>query len=286
MFLLALTILVVQGVLRPNIFVAFLGGIPVAAIGYKDDCHHVTPRARALIHVTAAIWALIWLGGMPPLNLGFFVLFWGWFGQIVGVLGIVWMINLYNFMDGIDGISASEAVYVGLVSGSLLFLSSAAGLGWVAWFLGAACLGFLYWNWPPAKIFMGDVGSGFVGFCFAVLVIASANTYAVDFIPWLILLSIFIVDATLTLLRRAAHGACWYEAHHSHAYQHAATRFDSHLKVTLGIIVIDWTWLSIWAFIAWRWPELSVFAAVIAILPLVSIAFRFEAGVTTTATTK
>src|SRR5690606_7293985 len=135
--------------------------------------------------------------------------------------GIVWMINLYNFMDGIDGIAATETVMVCALAGILLLASGASIIAWTAWALAAACLGFLRWNWAPAQIFMGDVGSGFLGYCIAMLAIVSSREGSFPLWVWLILLGAFVVDAGVTLLRRMKQRLKWYEAHHSHAYQHA-----------------------------------------------------------------
>src|SRR3990172_11522366 len=100
-------------------------------------------------------------------------------GGALAVVGLVWLINLYNFMDGIDGLAAGEAVGVGLVGGVLLAAAGATGLSLVALALAAAAGGFLVFNWPPAKIFMGDVGSGLLGYGFGVLALASERAGAV-----------------------------------------------------------------------------------------------------------
>jgi Fuc2NAc and GlcNAc transferase len=255
------------------------GGLMVAGIGYLDDRKSMLPSLRFGVHVLSAIWTLVWLGGMPPLNLGVAVWEWGVLGHLVGVVGVVWLINLYNFMDGIDGLAASEAVCVGLMAGGLLLAGGAGGLAWLVWLFAAACGGFLLWNWPPAKIFMGDAGSGFLGYMFAVFALLAARANVVNLWVWVILLGVFVVDATLTLLRRLLRGARWYEAHRSHAYQHATRRLRSHFKVTGAVVLVDLLWLSPWAVAAWTYPAFSLPAVVIALLPVLAVAFALRAGV-------
>jgi Fuc2NAc and GlcNAc transferase len=131
---------------------------------------------------------------------------------------------------------------------------------------------------------MGDVGSGFLGFVFGVLAIASAKERPWMLWPWLILLSIFIVDSIVTLLRRLLTGARWYQAHCSHAYQHAARRWGSHSKVTLTIAAVNVAWLFPLAYGACVWPAAAPLFAVVALAPLVYTAFRYDAGQDTSAT--
>jgi Fuc2NAc and GlcNAc transferase len=259
---------------------ALLGALPVAAIGFWDDHGHVPARWRLLAHGAAAAWTLYWLGGLSTLNLGGEACRLGWLGVPLGLLFIVWMLNLYNFMDGIDGIAGVEVVTACLSAAWL----AAPGTGSVqagpltALLLAAASAGFLVWNWPPAKIFMGDVGSGFVGFLLGVLALYMAQTGALSLVAWLILLGVFCVDATLTLLRRMASGQRWHEAHRSHAYQHAAQKFGSHRPVTLAVLAINLLWLLPLAYAAQRWPNLEAPLLAAAYLPLAGLAFRLGAG--------
>jgi Fuc2NAc and GlcNAc transferase len=230
---------------------------------------------RLLIQFAAAGWALWQLNGIGPLHLGWIIWDWGWVGQAVALVGLVWMINLYNFMDGIDGLAGVEAVCASGLGGLLLARS---GLGEAVLALGGASAGFLVWNWPPAKVFMGDVGSGFLGVVFGVLAIASAKERPWLVWVWLILLAVFVVDSTLTLIRRLIAGARWYEAHCCHAYQHAARRWGSHSKVTLAMMAVNLGWLFPLAWGAFVWPAFGPLFAGVALAPLVYVAFRYDAG--------
>jgi Fuc2NAc and GlcNAc transferase len=278
-FLLIVLLFVQRGSASAGLGFALIGGgLAVALVGFLDDHFRVPVWLRLLIHFAAAGWALSQLYGMGPLHLGWIRWDWGWVGQLVALIGLVWMINLYNFMDGIDGIAGIEAVCASGLGGLLLVWSGLGGLAAAAFALAGASAGFLMWNWPPARIFMGDVGSGFLGFVMGVLAISSAKAQPQLIWPWLILLSVFIVDATVTLMKRVITGARWYEAHCSHAYQHAARRWGSHSKVTLAIAAINVVWLFPLAWGACVYPRAAPIFAVIAIGPLVYLAILFGAG--------
>jgi Fuc2NAc and GlcNAc transferase len=254
------------------------GGVALGTVGFLDDHFQISAWLRLAIHFAAAGWAIWRLGGIAPLPLGSGSLDWGWIGQLLALVGLVWFINLYNFMDGIDGLAGMEAVCASGLGGLLLLRSGLGGYAEDAWLLAAASGGFLVWNWPPAKIFMGDVGSGFLGFVLGVFALSSAKVQPVLFWPWLIQLSAFIVDPTVTLIRRLITGERWYEAHRSHAYQHAARRWGSHSKVTLAITALNVAWLFPLAWGAYAYPMAGPIFTVIAVSPLVYLAFRFDAG--------
>ena len=129
--------------------------------------------------------------------------------------------------------------------------------------LAASVAGFLVWNWPPARIFMGDAGSGFLGLCLGAVGWASVVTGRVTIWVWLILLGVFIVDATVTLLRRLLRGAQVAHAHRSHAYQRLSRKYGSHLRVTMGVLCINLFWLGPCAAIAVSRPLLGAVMTVI-----------------------
>jgi UDP-N-acetylmuramyl pentapeptide phosphotransferase/UDP-N-acetylglucosamine-1-phosphate transferase len=141
-----------------------------------------------------------------------------------------------------------------------------------------AVLGFLYWNFPPAKIFMGDAGSGFLGFVLGVLSLAAAWQNADLLWVWLILLGVFIVDATFTLVRRLVRGDKVYEAHRSHAYQFASRKVGGHLPVTLSVLAINLLWLTPIAIGVGVLGLNGLLALVIAYAPLIALAVKYKAG--------
>jgi Fuc2NAc and GlcNAc transferase len=191
----------------------------------------------------------------------------------------VWLINLTNFMDGIDGLAAVEAISV-CAGGSLIHLWTVpGGNGWLGpLMLASATLGFLIWNLPPAKIFMGDAGSGFLGLMLATFSLQSASIAPTLFVSWVILLGVFIVDATLTLLRRVVYGEKFYEAHRSHAYQHAAERLGAHSPVTLIVGAINLCWLLPLALLVAAEVLPSALGLSFAYAPLVAAALWLKAG--------
>jgi len=256
-----------------------IGGGAMALIGFLDDCWHLRASVRFGVHLAAALCVVIMLGGMPESALVDWGLHGAWVGGLMAVLVLVWVTNLFNFMDGIDGIAASEAVFVSS-AGAWLNWSRGGSPGLTAAMLclAAASLGFLRWNWPPARIFMGDVGSGFLGFTLIVLGLAAIQRGTVSFEVWGILGGLFFVDATITLIRRMMRGDQWFEAHRTHAYQWLARRWKAHLPVTLSVSAINVGWLLPWAWLATRWPGYAKEFLAVALAPVVILVILVGAG--------
>jgi Fuc2NAc and GlcNAc transferase len=261
------------------IFAMIGGGLLVALIGFADDHEDIAPRWRLVGHFVAACWVITWLQGLPPLRMFGLSVDLGWLGYILAALYLVWLLNLTNFMDGIDGIAGVETLTV-CVLGAILYMVAAPGSKhWSApLVLAAATLGFLVWNWPPAKIFMGDGGSGFIGLMLAALSLQAAWVSPNLFWSWLILLGVFIVDATVTLILRVSRGQRFYEAHRSHAYQYAAQIFGAHLPVILIVGTINAVWLFPLAFLVARGSIDGLLGVAIAYLPLVAVTLWLKAG--------
>ncbi len=277
-FLLALPVLQGFGGGSNELLWALLGaGGWVALVGFLDDHRHVPARWRLLAHFTGAAWALICLGGLPPLTV-WIELDLGWAGHVLAMFYLVWLVNLFNFMDGIDGIAGIEVVTV-CTGASVLFHAGGDSAGWAEpAVLAASTMGFLAWNFPKAKIFMGDAGSGFLGMIVGIFSIHAAWIRPELFWGWIILLGVFIIDATVTLLRRVANGERFYEAHRSHAYQHASRLYADHTKVSLAVGTINLLWLLPIAILVTklRWDPLI--GLLVAYAPLLWLAFRFNAG--------
>lgn len=270
-FLGALVVLYLISVIPKEVLFALLGGgVLIAAVGWLDDNRGLTPVIRLFCHVVAAVWGVVWLGGYPSMTLGTETLSLSWAGGLLAVLGTVWMINLYNFMDGIDGIAATEAVTVSAIAGIILFVTGNGGLAMVCMALAFSVVGFLIWNWPPARIFMGDVGSGFLGFVFACLAIASENSGALPLVVWVVLLGVFVVDATVTLIRRFINKEKLYEAHRTHVYQLAVQAGFSHKQVTVTVCLIN-IGLGLVAALLAKWPG-WISPAVVLVVVLLTMA--------------
>ncbi|MFJ2326635.1 glycosyltransferase family 4 protein [Pseudomonas sp. NPDC087690] len=278
-FLAALCLLFARELISTGLFVSVMGaGAVVAIIGFMDDHGHIAARWRLLGHFAAAAWALYWLGGLPPIHAFGHVLDLGWLGSALAAFYLVWMLNLYNFMDGIDGIAGVEAVTVCLGACLLYALGADAPLIGSTLLLAAAVGGFLVWNFPKARIFMGDAGSGFLGLILGILALAASWVSFELFWGWLILLGVFIVDATFTLLHRLLRGEKVYEAHRSHAYQFASRRYGQHWLVTVAVGLINLLWLLPIAVGVSRFWLDGVTGLILAYIPLVFLAFKYQAG--------
>jgi Fuc2NAc and GlcNAc transferase len=183
-------------------------------------------------------------------------------------------------MDGIDGIAGSEAVFIACSAALLNWVvGGSSGTTGAMLCLAAACIGFLIFNWPPASIFMGDVGSGFLGITLVLLAIYASQRAKIPVEVWPILGGVFLVDATVTLLRRLLRGDRWREAHRLHAYQHLARSMRSHRQVTLIVIAVNVFWLFPWAWYAATDVAHEGLYLAAALLPLVAAAILLGSGV-------
>jgi Fuc2NAc and GlcNAc transferase len=203
----------------------------VAGVGWWDDRRSLGILPRLAVHLLAATWLVFWVGVAGPAVAS------GPTGVMLAAVAttyVVWCINLYNFMDGIDGLAGSQAVVAGLFAAGLCLAQGDHLLGLTMLVTGCSVAGFLVWNWPPAKVFMGDCGSGLLGLLFGGLVVAGPVHGSIPAAAAWLLVSVFFMDATLTLLRRLATGERWYLPHCSHAYQLAVKRGATHRQVTLS----------------------------------------------------
>jgi Fuc2NAc and GlcNAc transferase len=254
-------------------------GALIALVGFLDDHRHIPARWRLLAHFGAASWVLVWLGGLPRISALGVSFDLGWTGNVLAAVALVWLLNLYNFMDGIDGIAGVEAITVCVGAVALYLTSSAPSSDWaLPAVLAAAALGFLVWNFPPAKIFMGDAGSGFLGLMLGALAIHGATFNAAWLWSWIILLGVFVVDATVTLVRRLVRRERVHQAHRSHAYQHAALRAGAHRPVTLAVGAVNLFWLVPLALLVGTGRLDGLVGTAIAYAPLIWLTRRFDAG--------
>jgi Fuc2NAc and GlcNAc transferase len=238
--LVAIGLLTLDGSLAERLGVALIGGgAAVALVGWWDDRVGLSAVARLVVQVAAAAGAVLLLDGLPRIRLGSTELALGSLGTPLAILGIVWSTNLYNFMDGIDGLAATEAIQVGFFGALVAAVNGDRELAIVAAAIGAGALGFLWWNWFPARIFLGDVGSGLLGFLFGVLAYGSERAGVVPGTIWIILLGVFGFDTTVTLVRRVLRGEWWFAPHRQHAYQRLVASGMSHARVVAGVAVLN-----------------------------------------------
>jgi Fuc2NAc and GlcNAc transferase len=276
----ALICLAASHVLNPLLFAAFsIGSGAVAVVGYADDLRPLSSRFRLCVHIGASVVFVFILDVFLHDRSSFSSTFTFWMGEGILVFLLSSAVNVFNFMDGIDGIAGSEAVYFAGAGAWLnWYVMGDSGLTLTMLCLASATAGFLFWNMPPARIFMGDVGSGFLGFMLAALGIVTSLVSAIPAQVWAILGGVFLVDASITLLRRFARGDRWFEAHRTHAYQHLAVRWRGHLPVTVLVSVVNICWLFPWAFYAVLVPERSNICLVLSLLPLVILVSIAGAG--------
>lgn len=277
-FLGAVLVLVTMGEIETSLTAAVvLGGGVIAAVGFIDDHSPVPAKWRFLIQIMIAVPVVVILGGLPAVPVGQTDFDLGVAGDILMIVFMVWFTNAFNFMDGIDGIAASEAI---CIAGGALVLGSMdnGSVSVLLSVLAAASLGFLVWNWPPAKIFMGDVGSAFLGFVLIAVAIYASHRGAVSIWSWLILSGVFVVDSTITLITRVLRGDEWFSAHRSHAYQRSARRFGSHARVTVSVIAINVCWLLPIAFAANENQGHGWWLMTVAWFPLIGVCAWLGAG--------
>jgi len=255
------------------------GGVVLALIGFVDDHRPVLARWRLLAHVLATWWVLYALGGLPPVEFFGSAVALGTVGTVLGMLGLSWLLNLYNFMDGIDGIASVEAITTCLGGIVLANLVPEYANGWaLPSVVAAAAAGFLLWNLPQAKVFMGDAGSCFLGLSLGMAAVIASSHAPRLLWAWIILLGVFVVDATVTLIRRILRGAKIATAHRSHAYQHAAITLGRHGPVTLAVAAINLFWLLPVAILVGTGRLHGMVGVAVAYLPLVLGATRLGAG--------
>jgi len=228
-FYISLTYLFFHNEVTFSLFFALLSALPVVVVSLLDDIYTLAAKIRFGVQLLSAVMAVVFLTGAESMNFILFTLEGSWV-NVLAVISIVWLTNLYNFLDGIDGYAGSETVFVGLAA-YLLFGNE------LALILAIASAGFLLFNWHKASIFMGDVGSAPLGFIFAIFILNDAGS--TNFLPWLMLLSLFWFDATLTLIRRAKLKESLSQAHKKHAYQRLNQAGYSHAKVVIYATVVN-----------------------------------------------
>jgi UDP-N-acetylmuramyl pentapeptide phosphotransferase/UDP-N-acetylglucosamine-1-phosphate transferase len=234
--LLAWLALVRVGLLPNASLWVLIGAVLLAFVSWLDDLRGLPPPARLIAQLAAVTLAFLTQMTAGPVFQGWLP---HWLDALATALLWIWFINLFNFMDGIDGLAGSEAAAIGL--GLLLFAAVGVGHDPGLMALGsgiaAAAIGFLVWNWAPARIFLGDVGSVPLGYLLGFLLLEQAARG-----HWkiaLILPLYFLADATITLLRRLLRGERVWQAHRQHFYQRAVQRGLGHAAIVQRVIAAD-----------------------------------------------
>ena len=214
-----------------------LATLAFSLLGWQDDKHDLPASVRFLIQLLIAVFASGWLlwAAVPGYSTSFALLAL----LLLSTLWIAWMANLYNFMDGIDGISAVESLILGATTSYWFAISGVASMAIICIAVAGASVGFMRWNWSPAKIFMGDVGSLALGAFFAIIAIIGTTRLDIPLLAFLILYAVYLADSGVTLLHRIIKREKWWQAHRSHFYQRAVQSGFSHAQVSLSVMALN-----------------------------------------------
>ena len=247
----------------------------LAVTGFWDDLKPLPSRLRLLVQIFVVVFSILFLPlelvSFDQANSGLILV-----AGMVLALCMLWCVNLFNFMDGIDGLAASQCLVYCLAC-LLLAREMPPELYRLIWVLCTCSLVFLFFNWPPARIFMGDVGSGPLGYVIVVIALMLNQQGILSLLVSLILFSVFWVDASYTLIRRIVSGQAFTSAHRSHLYQKLAIR-SSHQKVTMAFCVYSVLVLLPLAGGAIQYPSWGIMALGLACAPVLVLCIRFEAG--------
>lgn len=233
----------------------FVGALLISIISWLDDLFSISSIWRFIIHSISAMLVIWSLGFWNEFYFPYYgIVNFSFWGMLITFCWIVWLTNAFNFMDGIDGIAALQAVTAGigwLIVGKILGIQDVAIYGGIIAF---SSLGFLFHNWQPAKIFMGDVGSAFLGYSFAVIPLLSKDENNSHFLAFIgvILVFCFVVDSILTFIKRLFKKEKVWEPHRDHIYQKMVIKGFSHQLVALiygSISIIIVTLLVYWLII-------------------------------------
>jgi Fuc2NAc and GlcNAc transferase len=251
---------------EPDYLLILGTALALVSIGMLDDLRGISLRLRFVLYAICCLVTVLLLQPFgPPVT---------WMpllAALLAVLALLWLLNLYNFMDGIDGLASMQCI-LACAGASLLAWQRGADLAYLQFclLLLAAQMGFLVWNWPPARLFMGDAGSIPSGYLLGGLAILGAARGYLPVACWLILLACFIVDASVTLLRRIVSGEPFTRPHRTHAYQRLSRHFGGHLPVVFILLALNAVWLFPLAWVAALFPKYSFLLVILAYLPLLA----------------
>ena len=240
------------------------GAVFLTLVGVLDDAWSLSIRLRFVAYGLCC--CVVAAGLLHDVTFGSGILLAG--SVLVVATALLWVLNLYNFMDGLDGFAASQCFLACSGAAMLVGVGSSEPYVYFCLLLGFSHLGFLLWNWPVARLFMGDAGSISTGFVLAALAVLGAVEEILPLGCWLILLALFITDASYTLCWRMSTGQKFTQAHRLHGYQRLSRYWGSHLPVLYLLIAVNWLWLFPLAWAARTWAEYGVVIVLLAYLPL------------------
>lgn len=233
-------------------------------LGWRDDRKSLPVRSRLAAQLILAVLVVAVFGRIAALDTGSFAIPLSWLSWPFSVLFVLWMINLYNFMDGIDGIAGIEALTAGLTLALWFHWSGAYAWSVVSLVIAGAAAGFLFYNWQPARIFLGDTGSVTLGGVFATISLAGIDQAGFPLSAVVLLFGVFIADATVTLSKRWLRGENLAQAHRSHFYQIAVARGLQHRQVSLTVLGLNMVLASLATLVCsgiqpiWLWEVIGL----------------------------
>lgn len=267
---------IVTEVVQPLLF-----GSPIVAIlGWLDDQKNLPAKLRLIIHLCVgfAIFFILTDGFRINIYVSHLPVNYKYIIMPFIILYISWFINLYNFMDGLDGLAGSTGLVASLFLAALFYLNNIFTFSYIYLLLAAGLVGFLIFNWSPAKIFLGDTGAYFLGFIFSTMSLITLIYEEVPLHVTIILFALFITDATYTLLVRLIRRENVFEAHRQFAFQKWNRKGLSHRKISLFYLSICIFWLCPLSYAAYVRPDYSMLFTVIAFIPLIYFCYSKRAG--------
>ena len=266
---------ITRQIMVAEFLVLFGGGLIMAVTGFLDDILELKASIRFIIQFFVAGWGLYWIGGIPSTT--FFERLPVLHGIVnaVTVVALVWFINSFNFIDGIDGLSTSSATFFSLSIGGYFLWQGIEPYGSLLIVLAACSLAFLCFNWPPAKIFLGDAGSNFFGYLFGAMVLITVKNGNLSIWTWLIILAYLITDTTTTTFLRLCLVKGWYHTHRSHAYQNLARVLDNHKFVTCLITGINVFYLLPLAYLSIQYQQYAWLAFAASVIPILGFVLKY-----------
>jgi len=244
-------LVIITGLVISLLFAAALSGRPMlfgvfalllvgwSSLSWYDDAYELSAKLRLFVQLVICVISVFsfgWVSQVHGPNLFSLPLF--YFGPILTIIGLVWMANLYNFMDGLDGLAASQTIVASVTLAFWFFMFGDNALALVLLCLSAVSYGFLIWNWNPAKVFMGDVGSIGLGGFFGLIFIIGVTRYDVSILSFFSLFAVFIVDSTITISMRALRREKIWQPHKKHYYQRLANIGYPHTYIALAELTL------------------------------------------------
>lgn len=263
-------------------FIPLLICLPIVSLtGWFDDRSSLTARSRLFVQLICALFSLALITKFFALDIqaSFLPIESQFILRTLAILFIIWCINLYNFMDGIDGLAGSQAIFIALALAGFSYIEGEYDFMYIHLTLAASVFGFIIFNWNPAKIFMGDVGSYFLGFYFACMGILQDIEGKIQLPTIGILMGPLIVDATYTLFARLLSGHKIFEPHKDHCFQHIVQKGKSHKQVATYYLLASIFWCLPMAILSeLNNTPIRIGLWAISYAPLIAVCFYFKAG--------